>query len=100
MQITWLPAALCTDEAMDTLEGAQWRKSPGDFGIGGRYPVKEVFAAAAATWQGESPLTSSRTPLASSHSGVQLTLRGEPCVFLHGVDFLRLTKRMAHNSEL
>ena len=73
MQITWLPAALCTDEAMDTLEGAQWRKSPGDFGIGGRYPVKEVFAAAAATWQGESPLTSSCTAPASRHFGVQLT---------------------------
>ncbi|EIE24914.1 phosphoglycerate mutase-like protein [Coccomyxa subellipsoidea C-169] len=39
------------DEALQTLEGSHWRKSPSDFGIGGRYPVKEVFAAAAATWQ-------------------------------------------------
>lgn len=45
---------VCADEALQTLEGSRWRQSPGDFGIGGRYPVKEVFAAAAATWQGES----------------------------------------------
>jgi hypothetical protein len=40
------------EEALATTEGLNWRKSPSDFGIGGRYPVKEVFAAAAATWKG------------------------------------------------
>ena len=45
-------------EALATTEGLNWRKSPSDFGIGGRYPVKEVFAAAQATWRGECSLPS------------------------------------------
>ena len=43
------------DEALATDEGLNWRKAPGEFGIGGRYPVKEVFAAAAGTWRGVFP---------------------------------------------
>ncbi len=43
------------DEALATDEGLNWRKAPGEFGIGGRYPVKEVFAAAAGTWRGAAP---------------------------------------------
>lgn len=53
---------MVADEALQTLEGARWRQSPGDFGIGGRYPVKEVFGAAAATWQGESPAEAAQLP--------------------------------------
>ena len=41
------------DEAIQTDEGLSWRQAPGDFGIGGRYPVKEVFSAAHDAWRGE-----------------------------------------------
>lgn len=64
------------DEALQTLEGARWRQSPGDFGIGGRYPVKEVFGAAAATWQGEAPAQTVQTPCHPNRP----SLPGEACV--------------------
>ncbi|CAL8464228.1 g3763 [Coccomyxa elongata] len=66
------------DEALQTLEGARWRQSPGDFGIGGRYPVKEVFGAAAATWQDvlEAP---GRQHLVVTHKSI---LRALICVSL------------------
>ncbi len=40
------------DEASQTGEGVSWRQAPSDFGIGGRYPVKEVFSAAYEAWKG------------------------------------------------
>ena len=43
---------LFADEALQTTEGSSWRDKPGDFGIGGRYPVKEVFSAAYEAWKG------------------------------------------------
>ena len=43
---------LFADEALQTTEGSSWRDNPGDFGIGGRYPVKEVFSAAYEAWKG------------------------------------------------
>ncbi|BDA49348.1 probable phosphoglycerate mutase GpmB [Coccomyxa sp. Obi] len=66
------------DEALQTLEGTRWRQSPGDFGIGGRYPVKEVFGAAAATWQDvlEAP---GRQHLVVTHKSI---LRALICVSL------------------
>ena len=42
----------CADEAILTGEGKSWRQAPSDFGIGGRYPVKEVFSAALDAWRG------------------------------------------------
>jgi hypothetical protein len=42
----------CADEAILTGEGKSWRLAPSDFGIGGRYPVKEVFSAALDAWRG------------------------------------------------
>lgn len=44
------------EEALATTEGLNWRKTPSEVGIGGRYPVKEVFAAAQATWKGKASL--------------------------------------------
>ena len=42
------------EEASQTGEGVSWRQAPSDFGIGGRYPVKEVFSAAYEAWKGKS----------------------------------------------
>ncbi len=55
MLFDWIPHTLCihADEASQTGEGLSWRQAPSDFGIGGRYPVKEVFSAAYEAWKGE-----------------------------------------------
>ena len=47
------PSCMHADEASQTGEGVSWRQAPSDFGIGGRYPVKEVFSAAYEAWKGE-----------------------------------------------
>ncbi|CAL5226987.1 g9875 [Coccomyxa viridis] len=46
----WLQG-MSQDEASQTGEGVSWRQAPSDFGIGGRYPVKEVFSAAYEAWK-------------------------------------------------
>ena len=66
---------MSADEALATDEGLNWRQSPGEFGIGGRYPVKEVFTAAADTWRGAPPgiLIVRHSSYCTAH-GVLLTL--------------------------